>query len=67
MNLSVALDEIALSRWDGPPLTFVRDIAFDIPQGTTMGIVGESGSGKSLTSLAIMGLLPPGMKARGRI
>ncbi|MGO4836361.1 ATP-binding cassette domain-containing protein, partial [Rhizobiaceae sp. 2RAB30] len=39
----------------------------DIPQGATMGIVGESGSGKSLTSLAIMGLLPSGMKASGRI
>jgi len=32
-----------------------------------MGIVGESGSGKSLTALAIMGLLPSGMAAHGRI
>ncbi|MBL8583679.1 MAG: ABC transporter ATP-binding protein [Rhizobiaceae bacterium] len=65
MNLSVALQSIVLSRWDGNRRTLVENIAFDVPQGTTMGIVGESGSGKSLTSLAIMGLLPTGMKASG--
>lgn len=31
---------------------------FKLSQGETLGIVGESGSGKSVTSLAIMGLLP---------
>ncbi|WP_442580768.1 dipeptide ABC transporter ATP-binding protein [Mesorhizobium sp. ASY16-5R] len=67
MSLSVALDAITLSRWGKDRKVLVEDIAFTIPDGTTMGIVGESGSGKSLTSLAIMGLLPAGMKARGRI
>ena len=33
-------------------------ISFDIKKGETLGLVGESGSGKSLTSLALMGLLP---------
>jgi len=33
-------------------------VSFEIEQGKTLGLVGESGSGKSLTSLAIMGLLP---------
>ena len=67
MSLSVTLDAITLSRWGKGRKVLVEDIAFTIPDGTTMGIVGESGSGKSLTSLAIMGLLPAGMKARGRI
>src|SRR5437870_3379203 len=37
----------------------VKDISFDIPRNTTVALVGESGSGKSVTSLAILGLLPP--------
>ncbi|QDU85669.1 Oligopeptide transport ATP-binding protein OppD [Planctomycetes bacterium Pla163] len=36
----------------------VRDVSFSIEEGETLGIVGESGSGKSVTSLAIMGLVP---------
>ncbi len=36
----------------------VRDLSFSINAGEVLGLVGESGSGKSLTSLAIMGLLP---------
>ncbi len=36
----------------------VEHIHFTLHKGETLGIVGESGSGKSLTSLAIMGLLP---------
>lgn len=36
----------------------VTDVSFDLPFGETIGLVGESGSGKSLTSLAIMRLLP---------
>jgi peptide/nickel transport system ATP-binding protein len=36
----------------------VDDVSFDLPAGGTLGIVGESGSGKTMTSLAIMGLLP---------
>lgn len=36
----------------------VKNISFSIPRGETLSIVGESGSGKSVTSLAIMRLLP---------
>src|SRR5262252_4193324 len=36
----------------------VKAISFDIPKNTTVALVGESGSGKSVTSLAILGLLP---------
>ena len=37
----------------------VKGVSFDIPRNSTVALVGESGSGKSVTSLAILGLLPP--------
>lgn len=36
----------------------VRGVSFQVRQGEALGIVGESGSGKSVSSLAVMGLLP---------
>ena len=36
----------------------LRNIDFDIPRGSIVGLVGESGSGKSTLALAIMGLMP---------
>lgn len=36
----------------------LHNISFELPANSILGVVGESGSGKSVTSLAIMGLLP---------
>jgi peptide/nickel transport system ATP-binding protein len=47
----------------------VKKLDLTIPKGKTVGLVGESGSGKSVTSLAVMGLIPnpPGRIAEGEI
>ncbi len=45
----------------------VRDVNFSIEPGEVLGLVGESGSGKSVTSLAIMRLLPPQAQTTGEI
>ncbi len=45
----------------------VDGVSFEVDQGQVVGLVGESGCGKSVTSLALMGLLPhKGVKVGGR-
>ena len=45
----------------------VRDISYEIRRGEFLGIVGESGSGKSVSSMAVMGLLPSSARVSGDI
>jgi peptide/nickel transport system ATP-binding protein len=45
----------------------VDGISLRIGRGETIGIVGESGSGKSLSARSLVGLLPPGVAARGSV
>lgn len=45
-------------RKEGNWTPIVKNSRFDLYENEILGIVGESGSGKSVTSLAIMGLLP---------
>jgi oligopeptide/dipeptide ABC transporter ATP-binding protein len=55
------------SRLGGRERRIVTSLSLSVGRGETIGIVGESGSGKSLTARAIMGLLPDGLHASGRV
>lgn len=54
-NLQVAVEQTEL----------IKGISFGIQAGEIFALVGESGSGKSLTSLAIMRLLPEALDVTG--
>ena len=56
-NLSVAIHGLAV----------LQDVNLTLDGGQIVALTGESGSGKSMTSLAVMGLLPQGAQASGRI
>jgi peptide/nickel transport system ATP-binding protein len=45
----------------------VRGVSFELAAGLRTGLIGESGSGKTLTALALLGLLPDGLGASGRV
>ncbi|WP_243773432.1 ABC transporter ATP-binding protein [Actinomadura barringtoniae] len=60
------LRDLRIGFRDGRHVTpVVRGVSLSLRRGRVLALVGESGSGKSLTSLALIGLLPPGAEITG--
>ena len=59
MNNLIEIKDLSIGfEREGSWNKVVKNISFSIDKGEILGLVGESGSGKSVSSLAIMGLLP---------
>ncbi|MFG2427282.1 ATP-binding cassette domain-containing protein [Streptomyces sp. NPDC048590] len=61
------LDVRGLSVRTADGRALVDDLSFTVAGGERLGLIGESGSGKSLTTLAVLGLLPDGMTSTGSV
>jgi ABC-type microcin C transport system duplicated ATPase subunit YejF len=51
----------------GRRLRAVNGLSYALPVGRTLAVIGESGSGKTVSSRAIMGLLPPTATVSGSV
>jgi peptide/nickel transport system ATP-binding protein len=61
-NPLLQISNVTISaKKEGEWIPIVKGSNFTLQQNEILGIVGESGSGKSVTSLAVMGLLPKGI------
>jgi peptide/nickel transport system ATP-binding protein len=59
---------VRFERKQGRATQAVDGVSFEVAAGETVGLVGESGCGKTVTSLAVLGLLPErGTKASGSV
>jgi peptide/nickel transport system ATP-binding protein len=60
--------KVVFKRRGAEPVIAVNGVSFTVDSGQTVGLVGESGCGKSVSSLAIMGLLPRrGVQVTGEV
>ena len=61
-NVLLSIQNLTISLDDRPGTSpVVNGLTFDVHEGECVGIVGESGSGKSLSSLALLNMLPKGV------
>ncbi|WP_243721847.1 ABC transporter ATP-binding protein [Meridianimarinicoccus aquatilis] len=59
MSRLLSVENLTISfRTDEGTITPVQDVTFAVDKGRTLGLVGESGSGKSVSTKALMRLLP---------
>jgi peptide/nickel transport system ATP-binding protein len=63
---ALRVERLTVEVGTGPSSRYlVSDVSLSVDAGKTLCIAGESGSGKSITSLAIMGLLPNAARVAG--
>jgi peptide/nickel transport system ATP-binding protein len=68
MNELLRVDNLTLTmEGEGGKRRILDQVSFEVRPHEVLGLVGESGSGKTMTSLAVMGLMPPGARAQGHI
>lgn len=63
--MSIEVTDLSIELGSGRRV--VEPTSFQLADGERLGIIGESGSGKSVTTLAILGLLPGSLTPRGSI
>jgi peptide/nickel transport system ATP-binding protein len=62
----LAVDNLVIGAGlGGRTVPVVEDLSLHVAAGETLALVGESGCGKTVTALAVMGLLPPGLAVSG--
>jgi len=69
-NLILEVENLTISfNSDGARLMAVNGLSYQLAKGETLGIVGESGSGKSVSSMALLKLVPtpPGNYESGQV
>jgi oligopeptide/dipeptide ABC transporter ATP-binding protein len=66
MSKGLVVDDLSIT-FNRQQLEVVNELTLQIGPGEALGLVGESGSGKSLTARAILGLLPTGAVASGKV
>jgi ABC-type glutathione transport system ATPase component/ABC-type dipeptide/oligopeptide/nickel transport system permease subunit len=63
---ALSLSDLSVTfRTDAAPVQAVDGISFDVAPGEVLAVVGESGSGKSVSSRAVLGLLPSTAEVSG--